>query len=141
MAGNGPSPCQSLIRALLPLDRVLMHIIWAGPQSNPAAQNITAQWHTLSYLGPQWAAPGLCQCCELRACCQPTCAGCDPINASFVGAYTRAVNARGAVLTVDLQLLRNGSMNGQQVQTLRAAWDSPYHSPGAGDEEATGWAH
>ena len=36
--------------------------------------------------------------------------------------YTAAVNAVGGVLTVDLQLLRNGSMNAQQVAALRAAW-------------------
>ena len=37
--------------------------------------------------------------------------------------YTQGLNAVGAALTVDLQLLRNGSMNAQQVATLRNAWD------------------
>ena len=101
-----------------------------GPQSDPAAPLVTAQWHTLSYLGPQWAAPGLCQCCGALAgkpsvaCCQDTCEGCVALNASYVRAYTKAVNARGGVLTVDLQLLRNGSMDAQQVATLREAWRS-----------------
>ena len=36
--------------------------------------------------------------------------------------YTQAVNGRGGVLTVDLQLLRNGSMNAQQVAILGEAW-------------------
>ena len=106
-----------------------------GPQSDPEAPPVTAPGgtvhtkHTLSYLGP-WAAPGLCQCCsELAgkpsvACCQDTCEDCVALNASYVREYTKAVNARGGVLTVDLQLLRNGSMDAQQVATLREAWRS-----------------
>ena len=85
---------------------------------------MTAQWHTLSFLGPQWAAPGACVCCTLEICLHNSCddPGCVPLNASTISRYTRAVNAVGGALTVDLQLLRNGSMNGEQVALLREAW-------------------
>ena len=98
----------------------------SGPPSDPTAPNVTAQWHTLSFLGPQWAAPGACVCCTLEICLHSSCddPGCVPLNASTVSRYTRAVNAVGGALTVDLQLLRNGSMNGEQVALLREAWAS-----------------
>jgi hypothetical protein len=96
----------------------------SGPPSDPTAANVTAQWHTLSFLGPQWAAPGLCVCCKLEVCLHTTCEdpACKPLSAADVGKYTRAVNSVGGVVTIDLQLLRNGSMNAQQVDFLREAW-------------------
>ena len=62
-----------------------------------------SQWHTLSFLGSAWAAPGL------------------RYDSATLGAYIAAVNAAGGVVSVDVQLLRNGSMNAQQVGVLGAA--------------------
>ena len=80
------------------------------------------QWHELTFMGSQWAAPGLCTCSGALApnCSLPTC---TPFGADNVKIYTQGLNAVGAALTVDLQLLRNGSMNREQVATLRSAWD------------------
>jgi hypothetical protein len=93
-----------------------------GPPSDPHAPNVTVQWHQLTFLGSQWGAPGLCQCCTLEVCVKDTCEGCQSLNASRVREYSKEINSKGGVLTVDLQLLRNGSMNQVQVQTLREAW-------------------
>ena len=83
---------------------------------------VTVQWHELTFLGSQWAAPGLCTCAGALA---PNCSatGCTGYGADSVKIYTQSLNEVGAALTVDLQLLRNGSMNPQQVATLRSAWD------------------
>ena len=43
-------------------------------------------------------------------------------QAQQFGEYSRKVAAGGGVLTVDLQLFRNGSMNADQVALLREAW-------------------
>jgi hypothetical protein len=63
------------------------------------------QWHTLGYLGNSWAAPGVSR-----------------YNASAMRAYSATVARGGGVLSVDLQLLRNGSMNAAQVALLAEAW-------------------
>lgn len=63
------------------------------------------QWHTLGYLGARWAA-----------------AGTSRYNASMMRDYSQAVASGGGVLTVDLQLFRNGSMNADQVALLAEAW-------------------
>ena len=63
-----------------------------------------SQWHELSFLGTAWAAPG------------------ERITADALRTYVRAINAVGGALTVDVQLLRNGSMNAQQVATLAQAF-------------------
>jgi uncharacterized membrane protein len=83
---------------------------------------VTVQWHELTFMGSQWASPGLCTCSGTLA---PNCSstGCTGYGADNVKAYTQTLNAVGAALTVDLQLLRNGSMNAQQVETLRLAWN------------------
>jgi hypothetical protein len=62
-----------------------------------------SQWHTLSFLGANWAQPGV------------------RYNASALGAYIGAVMARQGAVTVDLQLLRNGSMNFSQAEVIGAA--------------------
>lgn len=82
----------------------------------------TVQWHELTFMGSQWAAPGLCTCSGALA---PNCsvAGCQAYGSDNVKAYSQALKMVGAALTVDLQLLRNGSMNREQVATLRSAWD------------------
>jgi hypothetical protein len=59
-----------------------------------------SQWHTLSFLGAQWAQAGV------------------RYNASALGSYVRTVNAVGGVVTVDAQLFRNGSINAQQVGVM-----------------------
>ena len=82
----------------------------------------TVQWHQLSFLGSQWAAPGTCTCSGMLA---PNCsvAGCSEFAPDQLKVYTQSINAVGGVLTVDLQLLRNGSLNQAQVGALRSAWD------------------
>jgi len=65
----------------------------------------TAQWHSLGYIGDGWAATGTSR-----------------YNASALRNYSQAVAAGGGVLTVDLQLLRNGSMNADQVALIGTAW-------------------
>ena len=64
-----------------------------------------AQWHSLGFIGSFWASPGTTR-----------------YNASALRSYSKAVAAGGGVLTVDLQLLRNGSMNAAQVELIREAW-------------------
>jgi len=63
-----------------------------------------SQWHTLGFLGTAWAAPGA------------------RYNGSALGAYVAAVAARQGVVTVDVQLLRDGSINAQQVAVLAQAF-------------------
>ena len=48
--------------------------------------------------------------------------GTSRYNASALRAYSQEVAAGGGVLTVDLQLLRNGSMNAEQVRLIGEAW-------------------
>ena len=62
---------------------------------------------------------GVCACGDMH----PTCDGCIASSPSLIKIYTQEVNGVGGALTVDLQLLRNGSMNREQVAMLRAAWD------------------
>ena len=81
----------------------------------------TVQWHQLSFLGSQWAAPGTCNCPGISPNCSAT--GCSEFSPIDLKVYTQSINAVGGVLTVDLQLLRNGSLNRAQVRTLRSAWD------------------
>ena len=88
----------------------------------PSQELVTVQAHELSFMGSQWAAGGLCTCSGALA---PNCsvAGCRPFNWVQLKQYTQRLNAVGAVLTVDLQLFRNGSLNSEQVATLKKAWD------------------
>lgn len=85
-----------------------------------------AQWHSLHYLGSQWAGPGSCQCADAKGVpalmdnC--SCAGCVPHTAAELRRYSDAAAAKGGVVTVDVQLLRNGSMNADQVALFAAAW-------------------
>jgi hypothetical protein len=85
-----------------------------------------AQWHSLHYLGSQWAAPGSCQCTDAKGVpalmdnC--SCAGCVPHTAAELRRYSEAAAKQGGVVTVDVQLLRNGSMNADQAAILAAAW-------------------
>jgi alpha-L-fucosidase len=62
-----------------------------------------SQWHTLSYIGNNWAQPGI------------------KYNSSQLGSYIRSVNAVQGVVTTDLQLLRSGYMNFTQVNVIGAA--------------------
>ena len=74
----------------------------------PAAQFVQgSQWHTLGYLGSAWASAGA------------------RYNASALGAYVRAVTAALGAVTVDVQLLRNGSINAQQLAVLAEAFKRP----------------
>jgi len=63
------------------------------------------QWHTLGYLGSNWARPGITR-----------------YSSSAMRKYSKMVAKGGGVLTVDVQLLRNGSLNSEQVSLLREAW-------------------
>ena len=74
-----------------------------------------SQWHTLSFLGANWAQPGV------------------RYDAATLGTYIRAVNAKLGAVTVDLQLLRNGSMNLSQAQVIGAATSA---ARAAAEEEA-----
>ena len=64
----------------------------------------TVQWHALGFLGSTWGAGGL------------------SVNTTQMRLYTQRVQAVGGVVTVDLQLFRNGSLNAEQVAMLSAAW-------------------
>jgi hypothetical protein len=75
------------------------------------------------YIGSQWAAPGACVCQGMQADCSAR--GCHPLSSTDIKIYTQSINAVGGVLTLDLQLLRNGSMNSDQVKMLAAAWMTP----------------
>lgn len=69
----------------------------------PASQFLNGkQWHTLSYLGKYWARPGLRYKNE------------DMIN------YIKACNSAGGVVTMDACLLRNGSIDPEQLAQLKA---------------------
>lgn len=59
-----------------------------------------SQWHTLSYVGANWAQPGI------------------KYNSSQLGSYIKAVNAVQGAVTLDLQLLRSGFMNVSQVNVV-----------------------
>jgi len=62
------------------------------------------QWHILSYLSPQsWAQPG--------------CA----YSKSELGDYLVEVNQRGGVVSIDVMLFRDGSLDRSQVELLKAA--------------------
>lgn len=103
--------------ALLALNHGVMHPIsrysrwedYTCGESNdfteiPASRFVNgSQWHTLSFLGTAWAAPG------------------ERYNASALGEYIGAVNGVGGAVTVDVQLLRNGSMNAAQTAVVGAA--------------------
>ena len=69
------------------------------------SRKVTVQWHALAFLGKTWAAPGV------------------SITAAQLAAYTRKVQAVGGVISVDLQLFRNGSLNAEQVAMLSTAWN------------------
>eukprot|EP00040_Diaphanoeca_grandis_P027230 m.154521 g.154521 ORF g.154521 m.154521 type:complete len:434 (+) comp30893_c0_seq2:45-1346(+) len=93
---------------------------WVVGPAGDGPANITVQWHSLGYLGSEWAAPGFCQC----AGSQPDCSvkGCRPLRTEDLKLYTQEVNSVGGVLTIDLQLLRNGSLNAQQASVLASVW-------------------
>jgi hypothetical protein len=74
-----------------------------GASGDP--RNVTAQWHALAYLGRTWGAAGL------------------SISALHLAEYTRKVQTVGGVISVDVQLFRNGSLNAEQVATLASAWN------------------
>ena len=63
------------------------------------------QWHVLSYLGPEWAMPGL------------------KYSADDLIDYVRVVNAAGGVVTIDVALFRDGSIDAKQLATLRVMSD------------------
>eukprot|EP01043_Picozoa_sp_COSAG02_P080900 COSAG02_NODE_19467_length_880_cov_1.244558_1_plen_134_part_00 len=75
------------------------------PTLDGGPRNVTIQWHALAFLGRTWGAPGL------------------SVSAAQLAEYTRKVQAVGGVISVDLQLFRNGSLNAQQVATLANAWN------------------
>ncbi len=88
-----------------------------------SATGVAAQWHTLINLGSQWAAPGECTCANMEDTCDDA-SKCTPLTTQELAAYTAAIRARQGVLTLDLQLLRNGSMNAQQVAFIHEAWSN-----------------
>jgi hypothetical protein len=63
------------------------------------------QWHVLSFLGPYWAKPGL------------------KYSADQIADYISAVNDAGGVVTIDVALFRDGSIDAQQLATLKAMSD------------------
>jgi hypothetical protein len=68
-------------------------------------RNVTVQWHALAFLGRTWGASGL------------------SVSVAQMAEYTRKVERVGGVVTVDLQLFRNGSLNAEQVALLGQAWN------------------
>jgi hypothetical protein len=69
------------------------------------------QWHVLSYLGPAWGAPGL------------------SYSADGLAHYVSAVNAAGGVVTIDVALFRDGSIDARQLAALKAVRDAAGHKP------------
>ena len=79
-----------------------------------------AQWHELGFLGSEWGAAGMCTCSRLmNSCTAARGMYCKPLNASYMHSYAQAVSKAQGVLTIDLQLLRNGSLNAPQVKFLQ----------------------
>lgn len=60
------------------------------------------QFHVLSYLGPDWGKP------EAR------------YDADYMADYVSAVNEAGGVVTIDVALFRDGSIDPTQLRTLQA---------------------
>lgn len=60
-----------------------------------------AQWHILAYLGNWWAAPGV------------------NMTKSELAQYVWTVNRLGGVVTIDLMLYRDGSLDRSQLETVR----------------------
>ena len=79
------------------------------PSADGGPRNVTVQWHALAFLGRTWGASGV------------------SISAAQLAEYTRRVRAVGGVISVDLQLFRNGSLNAEQVATLANAWHASSH--------------
>eukprot|EP00039_Didymoeca_costata_P021073 m.343319 g.343319 ORF g.343319 m.343319 type:complete len:366 (+) comp22687_c0_seq1:102-1199(+) len=92
----------------------------SGPQTDPSLPNVTAQWHTLGFLGSQWASPGTCQCKGMQSSCNSS--SCTALDQTTLTQYSKDVVGHEGVLTVDLQLFRNGSMNADQVNFLKQVW-------------------
>lgn len=59
------------------------------------------QWHLLSYLGTNWGQPG------------------TRLKKQALADYIHAVNAVGGVVSVDLMLYRDGSLDRSQVEVMR----------------------
>lgn len=59
------------------------------------------QWHILSYLGEEWCAPGL------------------RFKPGFMADYVRSCNAAGGVVSVDVCLFRDGSIEKSHLECLR----------------------
>ena len=108
---------------------------WAtGPTADAAGrpapfqatqQLTTVQWHMLSFMGSQWGSGEQCTCSDgMHANCSA--AECTQYSPQQLKLWTQAINGVGGVLTTDLQLLRNGSLNSDQVATLREAWAEPW---------------
>ena len=85
----------------------------------------SAQWHTLSHLGWNWARAGSCNCSVTTAanCSDPRC---GPYTAKAVGEYCSAVARVGGVVSIDVRLLRNGSLDAEQATLLRSAWQAAH---------------
>lgn len=60
------------------------------------------QFHVLSFLGPDWGTPGL------------------RYNADYLTDYVGAVDDAGGVVTIDVALFRDGSIDAKQQATLKA---------------------
>ncbi len=60
------------------------------------------QWHILSYLGDRWGAPG----CAYSKC--------------DLGDYVFEVHRRGGVVSIDVILFRDGSLDRSQIELLKA---------------------
>ena len=59
------------------------------------------QWHTLSFLGPNWGTPGV------------------RYKADFLTDYVGSVNDAGGVITMDVCLYRDGSLDAAQLATVK----------------------
>ena len=53
---------------------------------------------------------------------RPNCSGCSDYSAGMLRSYFAELAAKKAVVSVDVQLLRNGSLNQGQGQLLASAW-------------------
>lgn len=71
-------------------------------ESNPAAaQNSKVKWHILSYLGTTWAQPGI------------------RYPADYMSSYINQVKANNGMITVDVCLLRDGTIDPIQYNFLK----------------------
>ncbi|RYE13027.1 MAG: hypothetical protein EOP45_21880 [Sphingobacteriaceae bacterium] len=68
---------------------------------SPGFKISKVRWHILSYLGTAWAQPGI------------------RYSADFMALYVKKVSALSGMITVDVCLLRDGTISPEQFKLLK----------------------